>query len=336
MSQQPAPDRVVQLGLGFWASKALLSALELGLFSELAGGPLDAEALRRRLGLHPRGARDFFDALVALGLLEREDGRYANTAEADLFLDRAKPSYAGGFLEMANARLYGFWGSLTEALRTGLPQNEAKTGGDFYGELYRDPRRLRQFLRAMSGRSAGPAAAMARKLPWQEHRTFVDVGAAQGVLPVTVARAHPHLTGGGFDLPPVGPIFEEYVAEAGLGDRLRFYPGDFFADPLPGADVLIMGHVLHNWDLDQRKVLLAKAHAALPMGGRLVVYEALIDDERRHNAQGLLASLNMLIETSGGANFTGAECRTWMHEAGFRDTYVEPLADPESMVVGTK
>jgi hypothetical protein len=336
MSQQPSPDRIVQLGLGFWASKTLLSALELGLFSELAGGPLDGEALRRRLGVHPRAARDFFDALVALGLLERQDDRYANTAEADLFLDRAKPSYAGGFLEMANARLYGFWGSLTEALRTGQPQNEAKTGGDFYGELYRDPQRLRQFLRAMSGRSAGPATAIARRLPWHEHRTFIDIGAAQGVLPVQVARAHPHLTGGGFDLPPVGPIFEEYVAEAGLSGRLRFYPGDFFADLLPQADVLIMGHVLHNWDLHRRKMLLVKAHAALPAGGRLVVYEALIDDERRRNAPGLLASLNMLIETTGGSDFTAAECQDWMREAGFQNTHVEALVGSESMVVGTK
>jgi hypothetical protein len=203
-SEQPTPDGIMRLGLGFQASKALLSALELGLFSVLAEGPLDSEALRRRLGLHGRGALDFFDALVALGMLQRRDGRYANTPETDLFLDRRKPSYAGGFLEMANARLYGFWGSLTEALRTGQPQNEARTGGSFYGELYSDPARLRQFLRAMSGRSAGPAAAIARKLPWHEHRTFIDIGAAQGILPVQVARAHPHLTGGGFDLPPVG------------------------------------------------------------------------------------------------------------------------------------
>src|SRR5687768_535564 len=151
MSGQPTPDGIMRLGLGFWASKALLSAIELGLFSVLAERPLDGEALRRRLGLHPRGALDFFDALVALGMLERRDGRYANTPETDLFLDRAKPSYAGGFLEMANARLYGFWGSLTDALRTGKPQNEATHGEDFFGQLYADPARLRGFLAAMTG-----------------------------------------------------------------------------------------------------------------------------------------------------------------------------------------
>src|SRR5262249_48775053 len=133
------PDHIVELGTGFWRSKVLLSAVELGVFSALAQGPLDGETLRTRLGIHPRSARDFFDALVALGMISRERDRYANTAEADLFLDRAKPSYMGGLLEMLNFRLYGFWGSLTEALRTGQPQNEAKTGGgNLFEALYSD------------------------------------------------------------------------------------------------------------------------------------------------------------------------------------------------------
>ena len=336
MQGQPTPDRILELGFAFWGAKTLLSAVELGVFSELAKGTQDGEALRERLNLHPRSARDFFDALVALGMLERRDGQYGNTPETDQFLDRAKPSYVGGILEMANARLYPFWGSLTEGLRSGEPQNEAKTGGDLFAALYADPARLRQFLRAMSGQNMGTAVAIAQKIPWQTYRTFVDVGTAQGAVPVQLARAHPHLTGGGFDLPPVGPIFEEYVAEAGLGDRLRFYPGDFFTDPLPAADVLIMGYILHDWDLEAKRALLAKAYAALPEGGRLVVYEALIDDERRQNTFGLLMSLNMLIETRGGFDYTGADCRAWMREAGFRESYVEPLVGPNSMVVGIK
>ena len=336
MQGQPTPDRILELGFAFWGAKTLLSAVELGVFSELAKGAQDGEGLRERLNLHPRSARDFFDALVALGMLERRDGQYGNTPETDQFLDRAKPSYVGGILEMANARLYPFWGSLTEGLRSGEPQNEAKTGGDLFAAIYAEPALLRQFLRAMSGQNMGTAVAIAQKIPWQTHRTFVDVGTAQGAVPVQLARAHPHLTGGGFDLPPVGPIFEEYVAEAGLGDRLRFYAGDFFTDPLPAADVLIMGYILHDWDLEGKRALLAKAYAALPEGGRLVVYEALIDDERRQNTFGLLMSLNMLIETRGGFDYTGADCRAWMREAGFRESYVEPLVGPNSMVVGIK
>src|SRR3989441_4302655 len=225
MATEPTPDRILDLGTAFWGSKALLSAVDLGLFTLLAAGPLERETLRTRLGLHPRSARDFFDALVALGMLDRNRDRCANTAETDLFLDRAKPSYMGGLLEMLNLRLYGFWGSLTEGLRTGQPQNEAKLGGgDLFAALYSDPARLRLFLQAMTGVSLGAARAMAQKFPWKKYRTFIDIGAAQGGLPVQVALANRHLSGGGFDLPVVGPIFKEYVASFGLGDRLRFQP----------------------------------------------------------------------------------------------------------------
>jgi hypothetical protein len=334
---QVTPDAIMQLGLGFWGSKALLSAVELGVFSELAdGAALDGEALRDRLGLHHRSATDFFDALVALGMLEREEGRYSNTAATELFLDAAKPSYVGGMLEMANARLYGFWGSLTEGLRTGAPQNEAKGGENFFEALYADPARLAQFAHAMSAVSGGAAQAIAAKFPWRDHDSVIDIGCAEGAVPVQIALAHEHISGGGFDLPPIEPIFDAYVARAGLGERLSFTGGDFFADPLPDADVLVMGHILHDWDIDEKRLLLQKAHDALPDGGALIVYEAIIDDERRRNAFGLLMSLNMLIETPGGFDYTGADCRAWMEETGFRESYVEHLVGPDSMVVGIK
>jgi hypothetical protein len=327
----------MQLGTAFWASKTLLSAVELGLFSELAAaGPMDAEALRERLGLHPRSARDFFDALLALGMLEREGGRYRNTPATELFLDRSKPSYVGGILEMLNARLFGFWNSLTEGLRTGQPQNEAKSGGNLFEALYKDPQRLRGFAKAMSGISAGVAQAIATTFPWERYRTVIDVGCAEGCVPVQIARAHEHISGGGFDLPALEPLFEEHVAQAGLGERLRFHGGDFFADQLPAADVLIMGHILHDWDANEKRMLLEKAHAALPDGGALIVYEAIIDDDRRENAFGLLMSLNMLIETPAGFDYTAAECQGWMRDAGFRETYAQPLVGPDSMVVAVK
>ena len=330
------PDRIMQLGLGFWASKTVLTAVELGLFTELAKKPLDAEVLSQRLKLHPRSARDFFDALVALGMLKRSGSRYANTPETALFLDRAKPSYVGGMLEMCNARLYGFWGSLTEALRTGLPQNEVKTGTDFFGTLYADPQRLEGFLKAMTGLSQGTARAIARKFPWKNHRSFADIGCAQGGVAVEIALAHKHLSGQGMDLPVVRPVFEAYARAKKVDQRLSFHPGDFFKEPLPETDVLIMGHILHDWDLDEKMMLLRKAYAALPSGGALIVHEALIDDARKHNAFGLLMSLNMLIETPGGFDFTGADCRQWMKQVGFKRTKVEKLAGPDSMVVGIK
>ena len=341
MGSPQSLDQIMQLGFAFWSSKTLLSAIELGVFTLLAKQPLDCDSISQRLELHPRSAGDFLDALVALKMLERdgtgEQAKYRNTRDTDFFLDKAKPSYAGGILEMCNARLYKFWGTLTEGLRSGEPQNEIAHGGDdFFGTLYSDPARLRQFLAGMTGLSFAAATAIARKFDWKQHKTLIDVGGAQGAVPVQVALAHPHLRGGNFDLPPVGPIFEEYVRSFGLSDRLKFHPGNFFKDNLPPADVYVMGHILHDWNMDEKMALLKKCYDALPGGGALIVHESLIDDERRTNAFGLLMSLNMLIETPGGFDFTGADCQGWMKQAGFRSTRVEHLAGPDSMVVGIK
>jgi SAM-dependent methyltransferase len=187
----------------------------------------------------------------------------------------------------------------------------------------------------MTGRSRPAGEAIAAKFSWRDYGSVIDIGCAQGAVAVAIATAHDHLTGGGFDLPPVEPIFNSYIARFGLADRLRFSPGNFFEDPLPSADVLIMGHVLHDWDLEQKRLLLQKAYDALPTGGVLIVYEAIIDDDRRYNSFGLLMSLNMLIE-GVGFDYTGADCRGWMADAGFSKSYVEHLAGPDSMVVGIK
>jgi hypothetical protein len=326
----------MQLARGFFASKTLLSAVEVGVFRTLADGPMDAEELRARLGLHPRSAVDLFDALVALGMLDRVDGRYRVTEETGHYLDPSKPTYLGGLLEMLNARSYRFWGSLTEALRTGRPQSESKDDKTFFTTAYADPDRLRQILGAMSGASLGTAVALATKFPWARHRVFCDVGTAQGMVPIQLADHHPHLRGIGFDLPPVRPVFESYVARRGLEGRVRFHGGDFLREDLPSAEVLVMGHILHDWDLEQKRMLVAKAHAALPQGGALLVYDRMIDDDRRENAAGLLMSLNMLIETPGGFDYTGADCIGWLQEAGFASVRQEAMVGPYSMVVGIK
>jgi hypothetical protein len=332
----PTPDHILQTGLAFWASKTLLSAVEMEVFTELARGPEEGHALAGRLGLHPRSSRDFLDALVALGFLEREDGNYRNTPATDMFLDKRKPFYIGGMLEMANQRLYGHWGRLTLALRTGERQSEMPGDADVFAALYADPARLKTFLRAMTGVSRGANLAIARQFPWANYKTVADCGTAQGDLVVQVALKNPHLDCVGFDLAEVAPIFEEYVEENGLASRLRFQPGSFFSDPLPNADVIMMGHILHDWNLEEKKMLVRKAYEALAPGGAYIVYESIIDDSRSKNAFGLLMSLNMLIETPGGFDYTGADCVGWMKEAGFRETRVEHLVGPDSMVVGIK
>jgi O-methyltransferase domain/Dimerisation domain len=334
---EPRMDHIMQVGLGFWASKTLLSAVEMELFTELAKHPETLTELSARLRLHPRSAHDFLDALVSLNFLERRDGVYYNTPSTDLFLDKRKPSYIGGMLEMASHRLYPFWGNLTTALRTGLPQNEASQGGGgLFDALYADPDRLRGFLKAMTGISRGANMAIAKKFPWAEYKSAVDVGTAQGDLITQVALANPHIAGIGFDLPEVAPIFEDYIAENGLSGRVEFRPGSFFDSSIPQADVVMMGHILHDWNLEEKKMLIRKAYEALPAGGALVVYESIIDDDRSKNSFGLLMSLNMLIETPGGFDYTGADCMGWMKEAGFSNTRFEHLVGPDSMVIGIK
>ncbi len=335
----PSPENILQTGLAFWPAKTLLSAVEMGIFTELAQtGPQKFADLSGRLGLHPRGAHDFLDTLVALKFLNRTGDTYSNTLETDLFLDRHKPSYIGGILEMANLRLYPFWGHLTEALRTGRPQNESRDGAveSTFAALYADPARLRNFLSAMSGISRGANAAIAKKVPWSNYKTYADVGTAQGDLAVQIALANPHLNGIGYDLAECAPIFEEYVEAHGLNGRVRFQPGDFFTQSLPNVDVITMGHILHDWNLDEKKMLIRKAYDALNPGGAFVAYDALIDDDRSQNAFGLMMSLNMLIETPGGFDYTGADCIGWMKEVGFRDARVEHLVGPDSMVIAFK
>jgi predicted O-methyltransferase YrrM len=335
------PSRIMEVGAGFWASKTLLSAVELGLFTLLDAEPLTAVQVGEVLGLHPRASYDFLDALVALRFLERDgngsDGRYRNTAETAAFLNRRSPRYIGGILEMFNARLYGFWNDLTEALQTGKPQNEIKrTGQPMFDGLYRDPARLEEFMLAMEGISVGNFRALAEKFDFSKYKSVCDVGGANGRLCIVLASHHPHLQCTSFDLPVVASIAEKTVAAAGLAGRIRCLPGDCFSDPFPRADVITMGMILHDWNLDRKMHLIRSAFEALPDGGAFVVIENLIDDARRENAFGLMMSLNMLIEFGDGFDYTGSDFTRWCKEVGFRDVEVIPLTGPGSAGIAYK
>ncbi|MFI1441776.1 methyltransferase [Streptomyces fructofermentans] len=332
------PEPILQLGLSFMASKTLLSAVELGIFTALAPGGRDHASLAAEVGLHPRSSADFLDALVSLNLLTRdEQGIYRNSPAAEVFLDRAKPSYVGGILEMANARLFGFWDNLTDALKTGIQQNEVThSGAPFFATLSQDPAAWRNFLNGMNGVSTPLAGALAADFDWSGSRHVVDLGGALGAVPAAVLRSNPDITGAVFELPPVQPVFEEFVAVHGLADRLTFHGGDFFADPLPQADVYVMGQILHDWNLEQRQFLLKKAYDALPEGGTLIVYDAMIDDDRRHNTYGLMLSLNMLIDTEGGSEYTISDATQWLNKAGFAKVSARPLIGGYTAVYATK
>jgi len=338
---QPDVSPILQTAFSFWSSKVLLTAVEFGLFTQLGDKRLTAEELGRALELHPRGTYDFFDALVAMGFLERDgDGagaKYRNTATGLLYLDRKSPRYVGGILEMLNARLFRFWHDLPSALRTGKPQNETKHGQKgMFEELYAELPKLEQFMGAMTGLSRINFEAFADKFDFGPFKTLCDVGGATGLLCVEVARRHPHLACTSFDLPPVEPIAQKAIAAAGLSTRVRTAAGDFFRDALPKADVITMGMILHDWNLEKKQMLIKKAYDALPPGGALVAIEALIDDRRRENVFGLLMSLNMLIEFGDAFDYSGADFRGWCSAAGFKRFDVIHLAGPSSAAVAYK
>lgn len=335
------PSRIMQVGMGFWPSKTLLSAVELELFTELGAESMTGEEIGTRLSLHPRGIYDFLDTLVALGLLDRDgegpDARYRNTTETAAFLDKRSGTYIGGILEMSNARLYGFWGDLTEALRTGKPQNEVKhSGRPMFEELYAEPARLEQFMHAMRGISLANFRALADRFDFSRYETVCDVGGATGLLCTILAERHQHLRCTSYDLPVVAPIAERAIEAAGLSDRVAVASGDFFADPLPRADVITMGLILHDWNLDGKMHLIRSAYDALPDGGALIVIENLIDDARRENAFGLMMSLNMLIEFGDAFDYTGADFAGWCEEVGFKKVEIVPLAGPASAGIAYK
>ncbi len=335
------PSHIMQIGSGFWPAKTLLSAVELGLFTYLGDGSATGGEIGSALGLHPRGIWDFLDGLVALGLLDREgDGekaRYRNTAETAVFLDRNSSRYIGGILEMFNARLFRFWGDLTEALRTGRPQNEIKHSGKaLFEELYADPGRLEQFMHAMEGISLLNFEAFARKFDFSRYQSLCDVGGATGQLSIIVARHHPHLRCTSFDLPVVEPIARKAIEAAQLADRVEVVSGDFFADPLPHADLITMGMILHDWNLEKKMYLIKAAYDALPPGGAFVVIENIIDDARRQNIFGLMMSLNMLIEFGDAFDFTGADFSRWCREVGFEKIEMLPLAGPATAGIAYK
>jgi hypothetical protein len=335
------PSHIMQTATAFWGSKVLLTAVELDLFSTLGEASMTASELGKTLRLHRRGTYDFFDALVALKFLDREgdgaEGKYRNTPETAAFLDKSRPTYIGGFPEMLNSRIFGSWGRLGAALKTGQAQNETKNNGEaWFEELYADSAKLGEFLEAMSGLQAANFAQLAEKFDFSRYQTVGDIGGALALLSRIIGARHEHLTFTSFDLPQVVPHARKHIDAAGMADRITVVSGDFFRDEFPKADVIIMGNILHDWNLQKKNILIKKAYDALPEGGAFIAIENLIDDARRENTFGLLMSLNMLIEFGDAFDYTAKDFREWCSGAGFAHFEFFSLAGPASAAIAYK
>lgn len=340
---QPSPENIMKIGTGFWASKILLTAVSFQLFTRLAEKKtMKANDIKNILGLKctDRNVYDFLDALTIFGFLKREGildtAIYSNSLDTDTFLDKNKPSYIGGILEMMNNRLYTFWGSLGEGLLTGLPQNEIKKSEDFFGLIYSDPEKLKGFINAMSGIQMGNFMAFAQKFDFTKYKTLIDVGGSAGLLSLMVARHNAHMRCTSFDLPPVEPVANATIQQFGLSDQVNTASGDFFTMPIPNADIVVMGNILHDWDEKNKISLMKKAYDALPANGAFVAIENIIDSERKQNVFGMMMSLNMLIETGTGFDYTFADFNRWANIAGFKSTSIIPLTGPSSAAIAYK
>ena len=340
----PTPDRIMQIGMGFWASKILLAAVQFQLFTLLAENEkMSGAQIKSYLDLQcsDRHVFDFLDALTSFGFLQRDGllykANYSNSATTDVYLDKKKPTYIGGMLEMANHRLYRFWGDLENGLKTGLPQNEIKNGADHpFAELYKSPEKLEEFIHAMTGIQMGNFMSFAEKFDFSKYKTLVDAGGSGAMLSIMVAKHHHHMHCTSFDLPPVEPVAKANIKKFHLSGKVTTASGDFFSDPIPTADIVVMGNILHDWDEEKKIFLMKKAYAALPGNGAFVAIESIIDDERKENTFGLMISLNMLIETGKGFDYTFADFKKWAKIVGFSSTAIIPLAGPSSAAVAYK
>jgi hypothetical protein len=342
--RQADPSKIMQIGMGFWASKALLAGIKFRLFTILAGKPMKGTQIREVLQLQTsqRHVYDWLDALVSLGFLHRDglldSAVYKNSPDSNMFLDQNKLSYVGGILEMSNNRLYRFWADLEEGLLTGLPQNESKHTGnmEFFEDLYKDPVKLHEFVDAMSGIQMNNFLVLAGEFNFSQYKTLADVGGADGLLSIQVCRRHPNIRCTTFDLPPVEPLAKKKIAQFNLDERIQVLSGDFTKDPLPRADVITMGNILHGLNEEGKQQLINRVYDALPEGGAFIVVENIIDDERRQNTFGMLMSLNMLIENGDGFDYSLLDFERWTKEAGFRNNGVIPLAGPTSAAIAYK
>ncbi|MER6331214.1 methyltransferase [Streptomyces sp. NPDC001034] len=330
MTSSPGPEAVLRIASGVRQAQVLFTSLELGVFDMLAEGPLSADELAERRSLHPRAVRDLLAALHALGLLERDFGGYRLAPAADTYLVRGRPAHLGGFLAFLDGVLHPAWRGLTQSVRTG----QAVRTGDPYDGLYDSAADRDGFLDAMDVLNS-PLAAQLAEYDWHRYRSFVDVGGARGNLAAQIAKAHPNLDAQVFDLPGLSPAFDRHMAALGLTGAVSFTAGDFFADPLPAADVVIFGHVLHNWPEERRDVLLAKAYEAVSAGGAVLVYDPMID-EHRPQLPNVLASLNMLVWSEGGSEYPVGDLRARLFAAGFATVTASPIGATGTLVAARK
>jgi SAM-dependent methyltransferase len=339
-NDQPSPAPLMRIASAFGITKTAAAALELDLFTTLSrGGTATADEIALRLGLARRPTIMLLTACAALGLLEREAEGFRNSPLAEAYLVPGRPHYFGDYLRLKDVRSYDSWRSLVDALRDDAPTTwDPNTQRSPYDNI--PPDKASIFYSAMRSMSTYTATALAGAIDFAPVKNILDIGGGTGVYGIVLCRTFPHVYATVYDLPTVCPATRDAIDAAGLRDRITVTPGDFLVDDdLPsGHDLALLSAVLHNWDPNTGSRLLRKVYSALEPGGRVVICEQFVANDHTGPLEAALASLHMLVETAGGANYTEAEYRGWVEAAGFTDVeFVElDAAGANGALIGHK
>lgn len=338
-----SPEPVFQMMTGFWVSKALMTAVELDLFTKLAGGKqATVQDLQEMLAMESRPAEVFASALASLGLLQKNTGgEFSNSPLAEAFLSAKSPAYMGGIIRMFDERLYKGWDHLAWSLANNKPVDAMKGGG--VESMFADAKKnesikaMQKFTHAMHGISVGPAMALAKAFDFTKCKKMLDVGGGSGVYALQVAKEYPQVEATVADLAPVCKVADEYILRYGLAGRVKTLVADFFKDDLPkGYDAVFFSHIIHDYDEDKCVALLKKAYASLSDGGAVIISEWMLNDDKTGPVPSALMGLNMMIETNGGRNYSFAEISSMLAKAGFKRMEKRLLAGPAEIAIGYK
>ncbi|WP_267242533.1 methyltransferase [Streptomyces sp. PR69] len=331
------PGAVLAQAMAFQPARLVLTGIEIGLFSALAEQPDTEAGIRRRLGLHTRGTDHFLAALAELGFLEcSASGVYANSRVAQRFLTPGDDAYLGGFLKVAGQVMYPAWDRLGEALRTGAPQAATYTGEDMFGELYESDEKKDGLVGMAEDASRPLIPALTESFDWAKRSSVLELGGCRGNVLAGLVKAHPHLDARVFDLPQLEGDFTAHMASIGMTGRVRYHGGDFFADPLPQADVLMIGHALVDWNDEQRLQLVKNTFAAVRPGGAFLVWDPVIVEDDESYLRNLIRSLNLQLMTPHGKGYRFEQCAEWMREAGYADVTRTSLGHDVTLVIARK
>lgn len=327
------PEKILKIGVDYWSSQVLLCAIELQIFTALAEGPLTLEEIIEEFNLNDRLARDFLDSLVALEFLQKDDIYYSNSSDSDYYLDKNKQSYLGSVLTLGQ---YQLWGSLIDKL-TSIDSKELQTGGsNYYRELYKNSDIIEEYAKSMSTLNLGANISIAENFPWENVESIVDLGCSEGGLLLQILQRYRNIKGIGIDLPELKECFLTNMKNFSLENRAIFYAADFNNESIPSAEVFTVGHILHALSPNDRNRLLRKLYELLPIGGYVIIYEHIVDDDRSNNVFSLLMSINMQLESNGHGSLTGEDWTKVLNAIGFMEVYIEPLLGPSYMICGKK